>query len=338
MVAGVVLSLGQAMRRRDFVKGIAVSSAWPLAAQAQQRSMPVIGFLNGRAPANLPKLLAAFRQGLNETGYIEGQNVAIEYRFAENQYERLPALAVDLVRRQVTVIVATGTSAALAAKAATTTVPTIFETGGDPIKLGLVPNLNRPGGNVTGATQLVQEVEPKLLELLHELLPSVRIVALLVNPTEPALAEATKIAVLAEARNLGLELQILNASSEHDFDGVFEKLIEMRAGALMIGGDALFTSYSEQLATLAIRHGVPAFYKGREFATAGGLVAYGSDIADSYRVAGSYTGRVLKGEKPADLPVQRATKIQLIINFKTAKALGITIPLPVSGRADEVIE
>ena len=338
MVAGVVLSLGQAMRRRDFVKGIAVSSAWPLAAQAQQRSMPVIGFLNGRAPANLPKLLAAFRQGLNETGYIEGQNVAIEYRFAENQYERLPALAVDLVRRQVTVIVATGTSAALAAKAATTTVPTIFETGGDPIKLGLVPNLNRPGGNVTGATQLVQEVEPKLLELLHELLPSVRIVALLVNPTEPALAEATKSAVLAEAHNLGLELQILNASSEHDFDGVFEKLIEMRAGALMIGGDALFTSYSEQLAALAIRHGVPAFYKGREFAAAGGLVAYGSDIADSYRVAGSYTGRVLKGEKPADLPVQRATKIQLIINFKTAKALGITIPLPVSGRADEVIE
>jgi len=301
MVAGVVLSLGQAMRRRDFVKGIAVSSAWPLAAQAQQRSMPVIGFLNGRAPANLPKLLAAFRQGLNETGYIEGQNVAIEYRFAENQYERLPALAVDLVRRQVTVIVATGTSAALAAKAATTTVPIVFE-------------------------------------LLHELLPSVRIVALLVNPTEPALAEATKSAVLAEAHNLGLELQILNASSEHDFDGVFEKLIEMRAGALMIGGDALFTSYSEQLATLAIRHGVPAFYKGREFAAAGGLVAYGSDIADSYRVAGNYTGRVLKGEKPADLPVQRATKIQLIINFKTAKALGITIPLPVSGRADEVIE
>src|SRR6516162_9021625 len=276
--------------------------------------MPVIGFLNGRARANLPKLLAAFRQGLDETGYIEGQNVAIEYRFAENRYERLPALAVDLVRRQVTVIVATGTSAALAAKAATTTVPTIFETGSDPIKLGLVPNLNRPGGNVTGATQLVQEVEPKLLELLHELLPSVRIVALLVNPTDPANAE------------------------ENDFDGVFKKLTEMRAGALIIGGDALFTSYGEQLGALAIRHGVPAFYKGREFAAAGGLIAYGSDIADSYRVAGNYTGRVLKGEKPADLPVQRATKIQLIINFKTAKTLGITIPPPVSGRADEVIE
>ena len=299
--------------------------------------MPVIGLLNGRARGNLPKLLAAFRQGLNDTGYIEGQNVAIEYRFAENQYERLPALAADLVRHQVTVIAATCAPAALAAKAATT-VPVVFETGGDPIKLDLVTNLNRPGGNVTGVTQLVQEVEPTLLELLHELLPSVRIVALLVNPTDPALAEASKSAVLAAAHNLELELQILNASSEHDFDGVFKKLTELRAGALMIGGDALFTSHSEQLAALAIRHGVPALYKGREFVAAGGLAAYGSDITDSYRLAGNYTGRVLKGEKPVDLPVQRATKIRLIINFKTAKALGITIPLPVSGRADEVIE
>jgi putative tryptophan/tyrosine transport system substrate-binding protein len=327
------------MRRRDFVRAIVGSAAaWPLAAIAQQQSMPVVGFLNGRAPANLPKLLAAFRQGLNDTGHIEGQNVAVEYRFAEHQNERLPELADDLVRRQVPVIAATGAPAALAAKAATTTIPIVFETGGDPIKLGLVANLNRPGGNVTGVTQLVQELEPKLLELLHELLPSIRIVALLVNPTDPANAEVSKSAVLAAAHNLGLELQILNASSEHDFDGVFKKLTELRAGALMIGGDALFTGYSEQLAALAVRHGVPAFYKGREFAAAGGLVAYGSDIADSYRLVGNYTGRVLKGEKPADLPVQRATKIQLIINFKTAKALGITIPLPVSGRADEVIE
>ena len=326
------------MRRRDFIKSIAcAASAWSRTAHAQQ-SMPVIGLLNGRARGNLPKLLAAFRQGLNDTGYIEGQTVAIEYRFAENQYERLPALAADLVRHQVTVIAATGAPAALAAKAATTTVPVVFETGGDPIKLDLVTNLNRPGGNVTGVTQLVQEVEPTLLELLHELLPSVRIVALLVNPSDPALAEASKSAVLAAAHNLELELQILNASSEHDFDGVFKKLTELRAGALMIGGDALFTSHSEQLAALAIRHGVPAFYKGREFVAAGGLAAYGSDITDSYRLAGNYTGRVLKGEKPADLPVQRATKIRLIINFKTAKALGITIPLPVSGRADEVIE
>jgi putative tryptophan/tyrosine transport system substrate-binding protein len=327
------------MRRRDLIKGIAGSAAaWPLALRAQQSVMPVIGLLNGRAPGNLPKLLAAFPQGLNDTGYIEGQNVAIEYRFAENQYERLPALADDLVRHRVSVIAATGAPAALAAKAATTTIPIVFETGGDPIKLGLVANLNRPGGNVTGATQLVQQVEPKLLELLHELLPSVRIVALLVNPTDPALAEANKSAVQAAAHNIGLELQILDASSERDFDRAFKKLIESRAGALMIGGDALFTSHSEQLAALAVRNGVPAFYKGREFAAAGGLIAYGSDITDSYRVTGNYTGRVLKGEKPADLPVQRATKIQLIINFKTAKALGITIPLPVSGRADEVIE
>ncbi|MGA8698267.1 MAG: ABC transporter substrate-binding protein [Xanthobacteraceae bacterium] len=326
------------MQRREFIKGIAVSSVWPLAAQAQQRPMPVIGFLNSRAPGNLPKLLAAFRQGLNDTGYIEGQNVAIEYRFAENQYERLPALAADLVRHQVSVIAATGSPAALAAMRATPIIPIVFETSGDPIKLGLVANLNRPGGNVTGVTQLVQEVEPKLLELLHELLPSIRIVALLVNPADPTLAEANRSAVLAAAHNLGLELQILNASSEHDFDGVFKKLTELRAGALMIGGDALFTAHSEQLAALAVRHGVPAFYKGREFAAAGGLIAYGSEIADSYRLVGNYTGRVLNGEKPADLPVQRATKIQLIINFKTAKALGITIPLPVSGRADEVIE
>jgi putative ABC transport system substrate-binding protein len=326
------------MRRREFIKGIAVSSAWPLAAQAQQRAMPVIGFLNGRAPGSLPELLAAFRQGLNDTGYIESQNVAIEYRFAEFQNERLPALAADLVRRQVSVIAAIGTPAALAAKAATGIVPIVFETGGDPIKMGLVANLNRPGGNVTGATQLVQEVEPKLLELVHELLPSIRTVTLLVNPTDPANAEASKSAVSAAAHNLGLELQILNASSEHDFDGVFRKLTELRAGALMIGGNALFTSQSKQLAALAVRHGVPAFYKGREFAAAGGLIAYGSDIEDTYRLAGNYTGRVLKGEKPADLPVQRATKIQLIINFKTAKALGITIPLPVSGRADEVFE
>jgi putative ABC transport system substrate-binding protein len=219
------------MRRRDFISIAGSAAAWPLAAHAQQPAMPVIGLLNGRARGSLPKVLAAFHQGLNDTGYIEAQNVAIEYRFAENRFERLPALADDLVRRQVSVIAATGAPAALAAKAATTTVPIVFETGGDPIKLGLVPNLNRPGGNVTGVTQLVQEVEPKLLEVLHELLPSIRIVALLVNPTDPALAEASKSAVLAAAHNLGLELQILNASSEHDFDGVFKKLTELRARA-----------------------------------------------------------------------------------------------------------
>ena len=286
----------------------------------------------------MPKVLAAFRQGLNDTGYIEGQNVAIEYRFAENQFERLPALADDLVRRQVSVIAATGAPAALAAKAATTTVPIVFETGGDPIKLGLVTNLNRPGGNVTGVTQLVQEVEPKLLELLHELLPSVRIVALLVNPTDPALAEASKSAVLAAAHNLGLELQILNASSEHDFDGVFKKLTELRAGALMIGGDALFTSHSEQLAALAVRHGVPAFYKGREFVAAGGLAAYGSEIDGTLSPGRQLYRPSSQGRETCRSAGAACDKIQLIINLKTAKALGITIPMPLSGRADEVIE
>jgi ABC-type uncharacterized transport system substrate-binding protein len=238
----------------------------------------------------------------------------------------------------VSVIAATSTPAAVAAKAATTTIPIVFEIGSDPIQLGLVASLSRPGGNITGATQLVQEVTPKMLELLHELLPTAHVMALLVNPTAPALAQTYTSTVLAAAHTLGLELHVLDASSERDFDGVFAKLIELRAGGLVIGAEALFTSHSEQLAALAVHHRVPTIYKGREFAAAGGLMSYGSDIRDSYRLAGIYTGRVLKGEKPADLPVQQATKVELFINLKTAKALGITVPLPLSGRADEVIE
>ena len=301
--------------------------------------MPVIGFINAESPQGYARPLAAFLNGLGETGYVEGGNVAIEYRWAEGRIDRLPAMAADLVHRQVAVIAATSTPAALAAKAATTTIPIVFETGGDPVQLGLVPSLNRPGGNVTGVTQTNQEVTPKRLELLHELLPTARVMALLVNPADPAVTETQTKVSLSAAQTLGLELHVLNASTERDFDAVFAKLIQLRAGGLVIATDAFFTSRSgEQLAALAVRHAVPAVYKGREFAAAGGLMSYGSDIAGSYRLAGNYTGRILKGDKPADLPVQQATKIELIINLKTAKALGITFPLTLLGRADEVIE
>jgi putative tryptophan/tyrosine transport system substrate-binding protein len=328
------------MKRREFITQLAGAAfAWPLAARAQQSGpMPVIGFANPASAQSFARPLSAFLKGLGETGYVEGRNVAIEYRWAEGRNDRLPAMVADLVRRQVSVIAATSTPAALAAKAATTTIPIVFEIGSDPIQLGLVGSLSRPGGNTTGVTQLVQEVTPKMLELLHELLPTAHVMALLVNPTAPALAQTYTSEVLAAAHSLGLELHVLNASSERDFDGVFAKVIELRAGGLVIGAEALFTSHSEQLAALAAHYGVPTIYKGREFAAAGGLMSYGSDITDSYRLAGIYTGRVLKGEKPADLPVQQATKIELYINLKTAKALGITVPLPVSGRADEVFE
>jgi putative ABC transport system substrate-binding protein len=248
-------------------------------------------------------------------------------------------MAADLVRSQVNVIAATSTPAALAAKSATSTIPVVFETGGDPIRLGLVSSLNRPGGNVTGAASLAVEIMAgKGLELLHELIPAARVVGLLVNPTDPAAAEPQEREVLSAARTLGLEVHVLNAGTERDFDGVFAKLVELRAAALMISADAFFTSHSEQLAALAVRHAVPTVYARRELAVAGGLLSYGSDIAESYRLAGIYTGRIPKGEKPADLPVQQATKVELIVNLKAAKAFGISVPLPILGRADEVIE
>jgi putative tryptophan/tyrosine transport system substrate-binding protein len=325
--------------RRQFISTLGGAAvALPLAARAQQQVLPVIGFVNAASPRTYTRQVSAFLKGLSEAGYVDGNNVVIEYLWAEDRNDRLPAMVADLIHSKVAVIAATSTPAALAAKAAATTIPIVFETGADPVRLGLVANLNRPGGNVTGVTQLTQEVAPKLLEMLHELIPSAHVMALLVNPADPALAESTARDLLAPAHSLGLELQVLNASSERDFEGVFAKLTEMRAGALVIGGEALFSSHSEQLAVLATRHGVAAVYKGREFAAAGGLMSYGSDIADSYRLAGNYTGRILKGDKPADLPVQEATKIELIINLKTAKALGITIPLPLQGRADELIE
>jgi putative ABC transport system substrate-binding protein len=326
------------MRRREFIALAAGGIAWPLAGRAQQRAMPVIGLLSSRAPGDGPQLLAAFRRGLKETGFVEGQNVAIEYRFAEDRNERLPALAADLVHRQVAVIAAHTTPAALAAQAATTTIPIVLEAGSDPIRLGLVASLNRPGGNVTGVTNLIVEIGPKRLELLHELLPTASVMALLVNPADRALALAQSREVQSAARALGLELHVLNASTERDLDAIFASLSRLRAGGLVIGAGSIFVRNAQQLADLTVRHAVPAIYQSRDFPAAGGLMSYGSDIADSYRLAGVYTGRVLNGDSPADLPVQEATKFELCINLKTAKAFGITVPLPLLGRTDVVIE
>ena len=327
------------MQRREFIILLGgAATAWPITARAQQPPMPVIGFVNAASAQGYARQLAAFLKGLNETGYVEGHNVAIEYHWAEGQNDRLPAMATDLVHRQVTVIAATSTPAALAAKAATTTIPIVFETGSDPIHLGLVASLNRPGGNVTGVTGLLVETTPKGLELLHELLPAASVVALLVNPADPVPSERRVTQVRSAAHTLGLELHVLNATSERDFDGVFANLIQLRAGGLVIGANAFFTSRIERLAALTVHHKVPAIYQLREFAAAGGLMSYGSDVTDSYRLAGIYTGRIVRGDKPADLPIQQATKIELYINLKTAKALGISVPLPLLGRADEVIE
>jgi putative ABC transport system substrate-binding protein len=321
------------MRRREFITLLGGAAAWPRVARAQQPAMPVIGFLGGGSP----QLGAAFRQGLGETGYVEGRNVTIEYRGAENQFDRLPALAADLVRRQVTVIYASSTRPSLAAKAATTTIPIVFYTGTDPVQSGLVASLNRPGGNLTGVSGLVVEVGPKRLEMLHEAVPTATLIGLLLNPTCP-FVETESRDQQAAARILGLRLHVLYASAERDFDAAFETLVQVQAGGLVIGGDAFFTSRSEQLAALALRYAVPTIYQYREFAAAGGLMSYGGSGTETGRLAGMYTGRILKGDKPADLPVQRGTKVELVINMKTAKALGLTFPLTLLGRADEVIE
>jgi len=325
------------MRRREFIIGIGLSSA-PLAARAQQSAMPVIGFLAGASSEGIPFATTAFRRGLREAGYVEGQNVAIEYSWANNQLDRLPAMMADLVHSQVAVIFAGGTPAALAAKSMATTTPVVFETSADPIQLGLVASLDRPGGNMTGATQLNVEVAPKRLELLRELLPASRVIALLINPADTVLSDAQMAEVRSAARAFGIELPVLKASAQREFDAVFLNLRQLHAEGLVIAAGGLFTTYAEELAKIAMRYTMPAVYKGREFATAGGLLSYGSDLAESYRLAGIQAGRILKGDKPADLPVQQATKIGLYINLKTAKALGITVPLPLSGRADELFE
>ena len=326
------------MERRAFIALLGGAAAWPLAARAQQSAMPVVGWLGSESREAENLRIIPFRQGLEEAGYVEGQNLKIEYRLAEGRYDQLPALAADLVHRQVNVIALTGQPAALAAKAATATIPIVLQIADDPVQLGLVASLGRPGGNITGVTSLNVEVMPKLLELLHELVPNATTMALLVNPANSARAESNTREARVAARRLGLKLHVLHASSEREFDAAVENAIQLRSGALVIATDILFFSHSGRLGTLAVSHAIPAICPYREFAAAGGLMSYGTNIAKLVRQVGVYTGRILKGEKPADLPVQQAVKLDLIINLKIAKALGLTVPMIMQMTVDEVIE
>lgn len=328
------------MRRREFISLFAgTAAAWPLAARAQQPAMPVIGYFGSETPEKFGIRVTAFLQGLGAMGYDEGRNVKIEYHWANGQNDRLPELAADFVRRKVTVIVAPGSVvAALAAMAATKTIPIVFETGVDPVGAGLVKSMNRPEGNITGITSLNAHVAPKRLELMQELLPKAKRFAVLVNPANQANLDMTIKGSEAPARALGLQLHFLNASTEHDIESAFEKLAQLEVGGLIVAADIFFNSRAQQFAALTLKHRVPAVHSVRDFAAAGGLVSYGGNIRDSHRQAGVYTARILKGEKPANLPVQQVTKVELTINLKTAKALGITVPNTLIGRADEVIE
>jgi putative ABC transport system substrate-binding protein len=324
------------LKRRELISLLGGAAAWPLAAGAQQ-PMPVIGFLHGASPEGYAPMVDGFRRGLAESGYVEGRNVTIEYRWAEGQYDRLPALAADLVHRQVAEIVTGGTPPAFAAKRATSTIPIVINVGIDPVQVGLVASLNRPGGNVTGLALLTAELGAKRLELLHESLPTATVVAMLVNPTSPITEPETR-GVRDAARSLGLQLHVLNASTESEIDRAFGTLVELRAGALVVSVDVYLNNQRAQIVALAARHAVPAIYGVREFATSGGLMSYGNDLADAYRQSGIYAAKILKGEKPADLPVQQVVRVEFVINLKTAKTLGLTFPLPLIGRADEVIE
>ena len=327
------------MRRREFIGLIGGLAAFPLTARAQQGAMPIVGFLGTSSPELFAQPLRAFRDGLRETGYVEGRNVAIEFRWANGQNDRLPELAADLVRRQVSVIAAPGsTPAALAAKAATATIPIVFQVGVDPVVAGLVTSLARPDGNVTGVTNINTELVSKRLELLREVVPKAAVVALLVNPTSPEITESVSKDLQLTAWSLGLQLRILEASTDRDFDTVFATLKQLQVGALVIAPDAFFISRTEQLGALTARHAVPAVTQFREFAVAGGLMSYGGSFTEPTRQVGIYTGRSLKGEKPQNLPVQQTTKVELVINLRTAKALGVTVPQSVQNRADEVIE
>jgi putative ABC transport system substrate-binding protein len=326
------------MRRREFIAGLGSVAAWPIAARAQQPAVPVIGFLSAQsAHDDYKNVTVPFLQGLKRTGYVEGQNVAIEYRYADNQVDRLPALTADLVRRHVAVIVAGGATAAVPAKAVTTTIPIVFFTGSDPVAMGLVASLNRPGTNLTGSAILVAELEPKRLQLLHELLPKATIFGVLADPASPS----TKFLIpdlQAAARTLGLQLVVVNTRTDSDLETAFVSFSQQRVGAILVGDSTFFGRSMEQLAALAARHALPAIFANREYALAGGLMSYGSSLAFGYQQVGIYTGRILKGEKPADLPVVQASKLQLVINLKTAKVLGLTIPETLLATADEVIQ
>jgi putative ABC transport system substrate-binding protein len=327
------------MRRRQFITGLSVAMLWPVAVRAQQPAMPVIGYLSGWSPGDAPDYLAYFRHGLAEAGYTEGRNVAIEYRYAEGHFERAPELVADLIRRKVTVIAIPNTTAsAVAAKAATQTIPIVFSLGSDPVKVGLVKSLNHPGGNLTGLAALQTAVTAKRLELLHELKPAVTKIAFLVNPTNKALAESDTKEAEETAHALGVDLLVLDASDQSEIDAAFATLASEQAGALLTNSESLFMVHSDQLAALTARFALPALFAYRENATAGGLMSYGANFLNAARELGLYAARILKGEKPDDLPVQQATKIEFVINMKTAKSLGIEVPLPLLGRADEVIE
>jgi putative ABC transport system substrate-binding protein len=328
------------MRRREFIALVgSVTASWPFAAQAQQGPMPVIGYLGTASPDAWADRLKAFRQGLSQSGFVEGRNVTIEYRWADGHYDRLKELAADLVSRGVNVIVTPASApAALAAQAATKTIPIVFETGADPVTIGLVASLSRPGGNITGVTASSFALGPKRLEVLHEVVPSAGLIAALVNPAAGDIAERQMQDLQAAARTMGLELLVLQAGADGDLDAVFSSLLQKRAGGLVIIPEVFSNSRREQIAALSLRHAVPAIFQSREFAAAGGLLSYGGNISETHHLAGVYTGRILKGEKPADLPVIQGTKAELIINLKTAKALGIDMPPALLGRAEEVIE
>jgi putative ABC transport system substrate-binding protein len=325
------------LRRRDFVALLGGAAAWPLAARAQQPKVPVIGFLHVASANPFAHLVAAFRQGLNETGYSEGQNVAIEFRWAEGQSVKLPAMAADLVGRQVALIVAGGVAAALAAKEVTKTIPIVFNTGGNPIKLGLVTSLNRPGGNATGVNIFTSELAAKRLELLRELVPTAALIGVLLNPDNPTAGPQSKDMQQA-ARALGQKIEILHAATEDALGPAFTTLAQLRAGGLLVGADPFLNSRRNLVVALAARHGIPALYEQREFALAGGLMSYGTSLIDGYRQVGIYAGRILKGETPAELPVVQSTRFDFVINLNAAKALGLELPLSLSARATEVIE
>jgi putative ABC transport system substrate-binding protein len=327
------------MKRREFITLIGgTAAAWPLAARAQQQTMPVIGYLNLGSPESDAFRLTGLRRGLNQSGYVEGRNVVIEYRWAGNQADRLPDLAADLVQLRVAVIVSPGSLSALAAKGATTSIPIVFVVGNDPVQLGLVASLNRPGGNLTGINAFAVELGAKGLALLHELMPSTATIGFLENPNNPIFAAYYERDVLTAATVIGLKIQILNAGTDREIDAAFVNPIQARTGALLVGGDVFFNNRIDQIVALAARHAIPTMYHFREFVAAGGLISYGSSLMDAYQQVGLYTGRILKGEKPADLPVIQATKLELIINLKTAKALGLPIPDKLLSLADEVIE